>query len=522
MKKIVLISNIILSILILPIYSQNFFNFMNNGVKTWDADPPEIQLQKEGTLLPKNLGGLFIPTMSSSNIEPGFKIFSLKDNKKKLLYDNAKTFKTYILPPGEYLVQTGSGELQITQKIKIKKEEYSILMPNWGAISFKVQDENRNFIRENFDIFILSSDIPQKVLTISSEDFENLDKISTYYLPAGVYKLVKSGSNINTEIDFSTFTILPGHYLPYMIVLDNTSRHFLASGIIRQEYTERKVKNWRLFGGIHGNFNLSNSNDLSSKQNNTNYSFSTQLEFTAKYDNRLYYFYTRNNFEEGWNKQGSESIRTFIDNMETKNIFVLKIYKPFGIYSRLNLTTKIFASYKYYDSPTNITVYQKDSTKYNIFPYKEKVRISPPFFPLDIKEGIGLNFTFSPSIKYTFNIRTGFGFRQTYNNDVLSLIDEKKDSVYKQLSNSQLTGYELSYFSQIYPFNNVYIITEFDMIYPFSAGKKRAYELENIINLRLLNNISLDYTIRIKQDKNISNIIKKEQIILIRYSYYFF
>ena len=74
------------------------FDFLKNSVKTWDADPPKVQLQKEGTLLPKNLGGLFIPTMSSSNIEPGFKIYKIEGNKKKLnQYLSAHFTKTTVL-----------------------------------------------------------------------------------------------------------------------------------------------------------------------------------------------------------------------------------------------------------------------------------------------------------------------------------------------------------------------------------------------------------------------------------------
>ncbi|MBP7462643.1 MAG: hypothetical protein KBA26_15270 [Candidatus Delongbacteria bacterium] len=508
--------------LAVPTYSDSAFQeFYRQFTHTWDADPPEIQQKKEGTLLPKNLGGLFIPTMSASNTEPPLQIIQRLKNREEIIYDHALTNRTYILEPGQYRVVAMSGEMTFSQVVTVKLEEITILMPEWGGISFQVQDENRNYIKETFDIFNIMDKQNKKVMTFSSDNAENVDKMRTYFLPPGLYKIVLSGTSVNTEVDFCTFTLLPGHYIPYMIVLEETSRHFQGSGNINREMQQTKIRNWRLNAAWHGSFNFTHANDVTSDNFATNYLFSSTPEFQAKYDSRTHFFSNRTIMEEGWNKEGSGNLISYLDNLETKNVFILKFYKSMGIYGRFNLSTRVFPTYARYDENRTLFLFDADNRLISIHRDTRQVTLAPAFYPLNLKEGTGLNLTIAPSYRFSFYLRSGLGFSQTYNTDVYSSLSGN-DSSFIRLKDSKLQGIEANLNAQIYPASHIYILTEFDMLSPFNSQNKIIYELETIINIRLLKSISLDYTLRIKQDKNISDIVQREQIVMLRYSYYFF
>jgi len=371
----------------------------------------------------------------------------------------------------------------------------------------------------------MTEEINPKILTINSEDFENQDHIQVYYLPSGIYKIVKSGEGINTEQNFLTFTLLPGQYMPYIVVLDEETKNIRGGGMTNNIFQQTKIKNWRLFGGAHGNINISHSNKVSTEELQTIYTVSAQVDFQARYDHKRHYFNTRNIFEEGWNKAGDNDFKGYLDNLETKNIYVFKFNKYVGLYGRLNLSTQLFNSFYYFNSDENINSVSIDDNG-NI--YQEKIKdgrfkISPSFYPLTLQQGLGFNLSFSPSYHFTLYIRNGIGFRQTYNKNIFEQIDQNEGYGFKSIENSSIRGYEFILYSQVQLSSNIFIISEIDLLYPIlRKDLDLVYDFENIINIRLLNNISLDYTLRIEQDKNVSDKVQIENIIMLRYSYYFF
>ncbi len=516
-----------LLLLISPLTAnQSFEDYLEQYYRTWDADPPEIQQAINGSPLAKELGAVFIPSMAISTTEPILQIRQIRssdtdsaDFLARVIIDQAFPGQQYILSPGQYRIETFTGDIFVKQTFAIYPEERAILQPHYGGITFIVQNQNREYLKDNFDVYDITSRSIRKVLTFSSDDLEKVDKARTYYLPPGLYKIVKAGANIAVDIDFATFLLLPGHYIPFTIVIDEETRHFMGCGNSNREAQQRKIQNWKLIGAWHGNFNLSHANDVTADIFSTNYLFSSQLEFQARYDNPHYYFNTRNIIEEGWNKQNDLEFRSIIDNMETKNILILKLYKILGLYGRINLNSRFFPTWRYFSNAQNANFYNRDNklvkTKTNV----DRVRLAPSMFPLAMKQGLGLNFTFSPSYRISVFLRGGLGFRQTFNHDVYTL---QNDTTFINLDHSFLKGIESSIYAQFYLSSQIYIISELDILSPFQSSDDFVYEFENICNLRLIKNLSLDYTIRIKQNKNISRIVQKEHIIMLRYSHYFF
>ncbi len=483
----------------------------------WISPPPQQQLDHEALDDIKGLGRIFLPVMTNSDFEP---VYTIMQNDSIIKVQ--RMGKSCFLRPGEYMIKFGSGTLNqmISQEIAIQAEETRIIQPYWSGLTIRIIDEARNWLKEPYELFRLPSG---EAFGIGYGADEQLgENLQTWILLPGWYKIVKLGEHVNTYINFATVRLLPGELIQFTIVMDSESKNFTGSGILESEMKERSLSNWSSYGALYGSFTLNRANNVSSREEQTSMAFVAQLDFNLKYSTRRHFFLSRGLIEEGWNMQQQQnSFRSYLDNMRFKNTYIFYFLSGLGIYGRFFLETNLFRTTYYYDAPKTVTIYDTQAQLKKITYPVDKVIVAPNFSPLELKEGMGINYSLLRSLRANFNVRFGMGYRQNINWKLYAK-DATADTAFFAKKSVYLRGPEASVLANYRIFRNMMITSELDVLVPSGASDQLVYDWENNLNLRLSKNISIDYTIRIKKDPSVISYRQTEQILLFRYSFIIF
>jgi hypothetical protein len=483
----------------------------------WISPPPKQQLDQEAFDDIKGLARIFLPVMTSSDFEPVYTVLQ-HDSTIKV----QKMGKSTFLRPGKYTIKFGSGTLNqmISRTISIRAEETRIIDPDWSGLTIRIIDEARNWLKEPYELFRLPSG---EAFGIGYGADEQLgENLQTWILQPGLYKIVKLGEHANSYINFATVRLLPGDLTQFTIVMDSDSKNFAGAGILESEIEKRSLSNWSTYGALYGSFTLNRANNVSSRDEQTSMAFVAQLDFNLKYSTRRHFFLSRGLIEEGWNMQQQQnSFRSYLDNMRFKNTYIFYFFSGLGFYGRFFLETNMFRTIYYYDEPKTVLLYDAKGNLKKTKLTVEKLIVAPNFSPIELKEGMGINYSLIRSLRANFNVRFGMGYRQNINYKLYAK-DSVADTAFYEKNSVHLRGPEASVLGNYRIFRNMMITSELDMLIPSGSGNQLVYDWENNLNLRLSKNISIDYTIRIKKDPSIISYKQTEQILLLRYSFILF
>jgi len=483
----------------------------------WIAPAPRVQLDMEAMDTIKGLGRLFLPAMTNPDFEPIY-IVTQNDTVVK----EQKMGNSVWLRPGRYTVTFGSGNLDQMMKkvIDIEAEETRIIEPDWSGLTIRIIDETREWLKEPYEIFRLPE---RESYGIGYGADEQLgENLQTWILKPGLYKIIKLGEHVNTYVNFATVRLLPGELTQYTIVIDSDTKNFMGAGILELGTETRKIKNWSIFSALYGSLTLNRANDVTSEEQLTSMAFVAQLDYSIKYSTQKHYFLSRGLMEEGWNMQRRQTMfRSYLDNLRLKNIYIYYFLPGLGFYGRLFLESNLFGTTYYYDKPTTIHFYDQQGNLKRTSEGVKKIIVSPSFSPFELKEGIGINLILAKSLRASFNVRGGMGFRQNINWELYAKNATNDTTFYKKPS-SFLRGPEAALIGTYRIRKDMMITSELDMLIPSDTKNKLVYDWENNLNFRISKNISIDYKLRIKKDPSITSYVQYEHILLLRYSYILF
>ena len=481
----------------------------------WIAPPLKVQLKMEAMDDIKGLGRLFLPAMTNSDFEPVYTVL-----KGDSMIKVQKMGKSVWLRPGEYIVAFGSGNIEqmIKKPFTIHAQETKIIEPDWSGLTIRILNEVSDWLKEPYEIYRLPE---REAFGIGYGADEQLgEKLQTWILKPGLYKIVKLGENVNTFVNFATVRLVPGELTQYTVVMDSETRNYIGSGVLLFESETKRIKNWSVFSALYGSLTLNHANDVTSEEHETSMAFVAQLDYNIKYSTQQHYFMARGLIEEGWNMQPSDvSLRSYLDNVRLKNLYIFYFSPVLGAYGRLFINTNLFKTMRYYDDPTTLVLRERDGRD-QVYSDIKQIKLSPPLSPIELKEGVGFNIQILKSLRANFNVRFGMGFRQNLSRRLYTQ-DADSDSIFYRKSSTYLRGPEASFIGNYRIFKNMMITSEIDLLMP-SGSSAVVYDWENNINIRLTRNVSLDYTIRIQRDESIVPYVQSEQILLLRYSYSLF
>ncbi|MFH1007658.1 MAG: hypothetical protein V1800_09170 [Candidatus Latescibacterota bacterium] len=471
--------------------------------ETWDARPARVQLDRDPTIVPMGKGAIFIPSMTNPIAEP---MVSIYQNGR--LVTSAKTGNCVLVEPGTYEIKVGSGTIAQTmiRTVEVDEGHITLLEPDWCGLVIDMIDEKRTSVKESYELFYQSN--LENYGIGYGVDEELGEELRTWLLRPGLYKIVKTGQSFYAPANFATVRLFPGELVKYSLVVDSETGNFVGFGVLDANSQQTRIKNWKIRSEINGSFLFNFQNTAAEKDQYT-------LQFLSEWYNYVRYttiyhnFFTRFIIEEGLSRRRGESFRKFGDKVELRSSYSYRFFQRVGPYVRFAFDSKVFTSKHYFDKEQNYVNAQGDTVY-----AAADADLSPSFFPLHLKEGIGASLSIRKSLRLNASLRAGFGARQTFVRDSYKLIGNKL----APMKESHLTGMEVLLTSDARVSTRFAINSEFDMLMPGAEPKTWVYDWENRIRIFLTKWMSLDYTLDLFREEAVDT-LQSEHRILVRFSF---
>ena len=474
---------------------------------TWIASPGRGQLEQDPTLIPKGKGFLFVPTMTGSLNEPSFLV--LQGNKP---VREASPGTGVLLSPGNYKLLVGSGtDLQMMIRTVLVQEGMTTLVkPFWAGLVINVMSENRASINESYELYRESSQ-ENYGLGFGVEE-ERGEAVKTWLLPPGVYSVVKVGDNVSTTRKFSV-RLEPGELVQRNLVVDTstTDNTFIGFyppaqyGLLTQVVDSR----WKTSLQLSGSPRLSTSQNTAGS-NRSILSLSAEIIGSSVYNTDRHYANLRLDFEEGFTREEGDDFRKSVDEFEVRATYIYRLSKRIGPYLRGVFNTRLFAEKEHFDQPRTLRILDgdqvADTTGISEF------TLSPPFSPLELRQGIGINSQVISSFPLNFDMRVGFGARQSYVTDTYDLKSSR--TVAYKLEDKTTTGLEAvlllrSRFSRFPSLDS-----EFDLLIPKTATDTWEFNWENRLRLPLSRFVNVVVVFDFERKPPVQRLQSRQQVLL--------
>ena len=476
---------------------------------TWLAPPRHGQLERDPTLIPKGKGLLFVPAMTSALNEPSFRVF--RGNKP---IREAFPGTGVVLAPGTYEVLIGSGSdtQMMSRNVPVEEGMTTLLKPFWSGLVINVIDEQRTPIDESYEVY---RENPQASYGVGfGVEEERGEAVKTWLLPPGVYSVVQVGDNISTTRKFSV-RLEPGKLTQRNLVVDTSNDTFIGfyPPARRSRLAQVDDSPWKT------SLQLSGSPRLSTSQNKTGadrsvLALSAEIIGSSVYNTDRHYANLRLDFEEGFTRQEGDDFRTSIDKFEVRATYIYRLSKRIGPYLRGVFNTKLFAEEEHFDPPRTILI--RDGDQSDPRTSISEFTLSPPFSPLELRQGIGINSQVISSFPLNLDMRVGFGARQSYVTDHFDLNSSR--TIADRLGDKTTTGLEAvlllrSRFSRFPSLDS-----EFDLLIPKTATDTWEFNWENRLRLPLSRFVNIVVVFDFKRQPPVQR-LQSEQEVLLRLNY---
>lgn len=475
-------------------------------------------------------GLLLVPAITRTENEPYYKVYDRYGYER-----SAKMGEALPLMEGTYSIEFGSGnqDQKITKKnIKIHPRYKTIVEPDWGCLIVEIIDENRNFTKTIYEVFDLvegesfGSEFPAEV--------ELGEQEKVWVLKPGHYKITVNNEPFNTYTDFTTVLIEEGSVQKLTIVMETDEEgnptNLAGAGILEESFLSSSLEPLKLSSAIHINGNLNGDNELDQDNPEFTITMNSQLENYLIYDKDPLYYNLKNLIDLGISKTSDVDFRLASDEFDLKNTGIYYFITDFGFYGRFDINTHFFNETLHNSEDFYYQKFDENGIAIGDSVLSNHIRVKSSFFPIELKEGIGINYRIFNLSRANLSFRAGFGIRQNFNNNVFVLNsdetyldnDEIEHRNYYELMSSNTTGTELSLVGNFQlPFNLTYA-SNADFYFPFDENDEYKFEWENSFNLNLLKHISLDYKFNLEKKGKESGIdyLVKTHSLFLRVTYF--
>ena len=473
----------------------------------WESPPISTQLEMDETIIPVGKGAVFVPYMTDPENEPVYGV--LRDGKK---VEDSATGRRIPLQAGVYTVVYGSGTLdQMMHKtVRVVEGGTTLIKPDWSGLVIDVINESRTKVREYYEILDLNTGISYGIGQGVEQGLD--ERLRTWILPPGRYKIVKPGGNINDLQNFGTIWLTPGDLVHAVLVIDSESLNFLGFGYrtdVRQ--MANLNRKWTTMSEIAGNalINYTPSSE-SGAESNKSFTATFQWLTDARYESGRHIIPIWSNLEEGLSMQKSNELRKYIDKAEFKLTYIYRFMNLLSPYVRTAAESRLFTTSLKFDDPTD---YRKvsDGDTVSVIGVKE-IKFGGSLSPIYLKEGFGINSILIKSMPLNCNIRAGYGARQTYSRD--SYLYNSDTNILTKIPNARTTGFELLLLGDIRIGKYILFDTELDVLMPKSKTSSWVYDADNRLRLNLTSNISLLITMEFWRYENMDKVQSRYQTLL--------
>jgi len=461
------------------------------------------------------LGRLIIPSKTEPDREPHYTIEDLEGN----FVGSYEMGEEVYLLPGKYQVFIGNGTMgqKVVTEVEVYPSYKTVLEPDVGWITIDIIDDLRNQIDLSYELYNLEN--AESIGFGFGVREGSAQLLDSWILKPGLYKIILRGEPYNTVRNFATVEVKKGELVEFTIVVDEENNLIGAGQLFERNFLQNKGKiNISIMNHLNGNVNSINNQEKNKNQWST--TLTNQLDTKVTYDAAPYYYNLKNIIEVGVFRDTNTKLKINTDRFDLKNTFIYFFIKNLGLYGRADINTHLFEEYVHTNTKKDYLRInkkgQETEEKTDLFIVKE------PFFPLVMKQGVGINYRVLNKNRANLNLRTGLGLRQDLNRNVY--IFERSDpyyDVYREVKSVNQNGIEFSLNGNFQILRDLNYTTNADILLPSGKNSSKIYEWENIFNLRMIKYISWDYRLYIEFNKQNRTYALIDHSLFLRFTYIF-
>lgn len=498
------------------------------AVYTEENIDPENEIDMES-------GELRVPLLMTSEIPLPFTATYLGSDEIDNDVVTGTMNELLVLHKGRWEISIGN-EQDISTVVEIHSQMRQVISPFWSELVVRIIDESQTRVRMRYDIFAKTygqETFDRRVNTRYSPGDEIGEYEYLWVLKPGNYMVTVNGASPNSYRDFTTVSLEDGKSYILTIVVNPTGERsvLVGAGVIEAPAVRGRPKLHK--GAVHTNINLASSNSVDKDNPTSSISLSGEFDNKIDYDVWPIHFTLRSLYNLGFDKTSGTDFRINIDDYSLRNALVFypwnvnKVLRNFGAYGRADINTHFFDEYSFFQKERNFLKVSRDSEEV-YFAGAKKLKVKEAFYPLRMKEGLGLTYRINLATNMTVNLRSGFGWQQDYEDGVYAfseeaVIDSVTYDIYKESPSSITQGVETTVLININNLLNfISISSNFDALFPVGVSDKSTkYDFENLINIKLFRNISLDFKANMKYNKALRDYLLTEYSAFLRLSLYY-
>lgn len=504
----------------------------------WSEPVPEVQLERDETPIPLGKGAVFVPAMTDPLNEPS----ALLVDETTDDVVSIPTGERVLVDPGNYVVVVTSGSPRqgVGQAVTVTEGDTALVPVKWGALRIEVVDDRRVPHRGGYEL--IRADNREAYGVGFGADTLQGEKLRTWLLPPGVYRIVRQGSNYRALRDFATVYVPPSGFVRYRLVLDPDTGEFQGSGVLLpNEFGSPKETDGRWFSSliVGAVGSLAQQSNVVGVNNQLTLAGSLFVDGQFAYNGNRHSANLLMQIEEGasWIQpdEGPSLVVKTRDRIRLDALYTFFVQPRIGPYVRAAAETQALDTELLV---TERTAYQQVDPAGNAIGEPEIYNVNDRFFVADawaptiIREGVGLNTRLLNSRHISLNWRVGVGIRQNLFNDAAVILDTVEQTVqtgggaevssvtrYRRVDNLFQEGVESTVVATARIGGWAVYATNLELFAEFDDLRRPIVEWRNTLNLRLTRNLSFIYFVDIQRLPQVVEQTQLQQSVLMRASW---
>lgn len=521
------------------------------------------QYTSDPTLVPPGQGAIFLPALSGSP----------EREAPVEVYKNSQYVATGLMgrripvEPGTYQVFFGSGVLseRLATEVTVREGRVTIVPPTWATLEVTVVSDTFIPYRGSYELLNMAT--REFVGVGYGADQELGEDTQIWVLEPGLFKVVQPGATYRSRRNFATVMLTSSSHTPFTLVIDPATRDFLGAGVDESlEEGPEKEKRWTMQSTVGGDLNWIRRSADSNAQPGTTVGVNFYADNLLKFRASKHLWTTRFEVEEGSSLEGPETFSpswwdesrsvTSADRLYLNSIYMYELRPRIGSYLRMGGETFLQNRYKDYSAtdegviPSIFILDEQGNELCTAVPEREnggetpaavptagtqdsycdhiaseRVRLAGPFSPLELKQGVGLNFRLVHNTSLDLDLRLGVGSRQSLQNGRLRYVEEGSTPIslyFQKVANAYALGPETTVVASARVTRYFQGSTELDALVPFVDGfDALQFTWRTTASLRLSSYASLVYVLDLDRNPNVGRLtpLVVDQSLLLRFSY---
>jgi len=475
------------------------------------------QYHSDATQVPAGQGAIFLPSLSlKPDREPPVQVA-----RAGRRIATGTMGHRIVVPAGHYEITFGSGSVpqHVVRQVDVTEGETTIVAPTWATLDISVVTAKFIPFLGNYEIIRMED---REYMGIGYGVDEELgQETQVWVLRPGLYKIIQSGSTYRARTNFATVLLVEGMAVPYTLVQDEVSRDFLGAGVAEMDRDHTNDGPWQLRSSLGGSVLLTNRTEgYSSAPVGSGLGIDVYADNRLRFAQDAHLWTTRLEIEEGQtlsptigadHKPGNlldGRLQSVKDRVYLNSIYIYQALPWIGPYVRLGGETTLFDQATYFSTPTSVVV--QDASGKNLSGTERsnvtRLTLAGPLTPIQLKQGLGINFRVAHSALLDLNLRAGLGSRQYIARGQLVAADDASTPAYevREVPGTVLTGTEASWLAQARLTRYLQASSELDALFPFNGLELTQMAWRNAVSLRLGSFAALTYTFNLVRQPNVN------------------